>query len=314
MSEQTVRPKGSSRLFLNAFQFHNDQVAALVGLQYSKGTLTKFKSVRKHAQEFIVHQYGKSDIPLRQIDPAFVADFEFWLKSVKRIDHNTTMKYLGACRKIVLRALRSGAITRDPFLGTQLSLQEVHRQALTEVELETIIKVQLPSERLTVTRDIFLFCCYTGLAYADVKKLRNTDIITGVDRRPWICVHRQKTDVPSRIPLLPPALAILERYAYHQEQRRTGKMLPVTSNQKMNAYLKEIADACGMTKRLTVHLARHTFATTVTLSNGVPMETVSKMLGHRNIRTTQQYAKIVDRKVSQDMAAIQSKFGGNNGD
>jgi site-specific recombinase XerD len=303
-------PKVKHRLFLKCFQEHNDQVAALVGLQYMAGTLTKFKPVLRHTQGFIEWKYGRRDISIRRIDHVFVADLDFWLKSAKKIDHNTTMKYLACCRKIILRCMRNGWLTRDPFLGFSLAQHEVQRQALTDGEMEAIIKACLSSERLEQVRDVFLFYCYTGLAYADVKKLRTTDIIKGFDGRPWISVRRQKTETPSRVPLLAPALQILDRYSSHDDIWDNEQMLPVTSNQKMNAYLKEIADQCGITKRMTVHLARHTFATTVALSNGVPMETVSKMLGHRSLRTTQQYAKIVDRKVSQDMEAIHAKFGG----
>jgi site-specific recombinase XerD len=307
------RKRGPSRLFLRAFEAHNDQVKALIGIEYTKATLTKFKTVRAHAQAFIRTQYGKPDLHIRQITPAFVADFEFWLKSARRIDHNTTMKYVACVRKIVLRALRSGWITRDPFLGISLAPHEVHRQALTETELAALIKVVLPTRRLERTRDIFLFCCYTGLAYADVRKLRRTDIFTGVDREPWLSIRRQKTETPARVPLLPAASAILGRYSGYRDARDPDRVLPVASNQKMNDHLREIADLAGISKHMTMHLARHTFATTVTLNNGVPMETVSKMLGHRNLKATQLYAKIVDRKVSQDMAVIRAKFSGDHG-
>ena len=314
MSGRVGRPKNSrQRLFLRCFQMHNDQVAALVGRQYSAGTLTKFRTVWKHAQDYIKERYRRRDIPVRQLDHAFVADFDFWLKSVKKIDHNTTMKYLACCRKVVLRCIRNGWIKRDPFLGFSLAAQEVHRQALTEAEMGAFIKAELPSERLVQVRDIFLFCCYTGLAYADVKRLHITDKVIGVDGRPWINVRRQKTEIPSRVPLLPPALTIMDRYRDHTESNGQGLTFPVKSNQKMNEYLKEIGDHCGLHKRLTFHLARHTFATTITLSNGVPIETVSKMLGHRNLKTTQQYAKVVDLKVSYDMEPVRVKvLGGQN--
>lgn len=311
MSGRAGRPKNSpQRMFLRCFQIHNDQIAALVGRQYTAGTLTKFKTVWKHTQEYIAERYGRRDIPVRLLDHAFVADFDFWLKSVKKIDHNTTMKYLACCRKVVLRCIRNGWIKRDPFLGFSLALQEVHRQALTEAELAAFIKADLRPERLVQVRDIFLFCCYTGLAYADVKRLSATDIVIGVDNRPWISVRRQKTETPSRVPLLPPALTILERYRGQNELNGHELIFPVKSNQKVNEYLKEIAGLCGLHKRLTFHLARHTFATTITLSNGVPIETVSKMLGHRNLKTTQQYAKVVDLKVSDDMERVRTKVKG----
>lgn len=157
-------------------------------------------------------------------------------------------------------------------------------------------------------RDIFIFCCYTGLAYVDVLQLTRSEIATGIDGEKWIYTSRQKTDTSTRIPLLPPALEILERYKDHPQCIHEERLLPVLSNQKMNSYLKEIADQCGITKKMTMHTARHTFATTVTLTNGVPIETVSKMLGHRNLKTTQHYAKILDKKVSEDMGVLRAKF------
>ena len=156
-------------------------------------------------------------------------------------------------------------------------------------------------ERLSQVRDIFLFCCFRGLAYADVKKLRRSEICTGIDWEQWIFTSRQKTETSSRIPLLPVTIAIMKQYSDHPQCCNRNLVLPVLSNQKMNAYLKEIADVCGIRKSLTFHIARHTFATTVTLSNGLPIETVSKMLGHKNLRTTQHYAKILHQKVSNDM-------------
>lgn len=189
-----------------------------------------------------------------------------------------------------------------------MAKREVEGTALTEYELIAIANKQFAVERLAIVRDIFLFSCFSGLAYADVQKLKRTEIFIGVDGNQWITSRRQKTDTTAKIPLLPPALAIMERYHNHIQCRFDDKVLPVLSNQKMNAYLKEIADVCGITKTLTFHIARHTFATTITLSNGVPIETVSKMLGHRNLKTTQHYARILDKKVSEDMNSLQGKF------
>jgi site-specific recombinase XerD len=162
--------------------------------------------------------------------------------------------------------------------------------------------------RLEQVKDIFLFSCFTGLAYSDVKKLSKNDVVIGIDGHKWIKIKRSKTDTRSSIPILPTASDILEKYEQHPEVLDQGKLLPVLSNQKMNAYLKEIADVCAISKNLTFHLARHTFATTVTLSNGVPIESVSKMLGHKSLRTTQHYAKILDRKVSEDMEILRLKM------
>lgn len=179
---------------------------------------------------------------------------------------------------------------------------------LTEDELDRIAKKEFVSERLTQVRDIFLFSCFTGLAYVDVKGLKRSDIVPGVDGEQWIFKNRQKTDTPSRIPLLYTAKSIIEKYKHDPQCLIEGKVMPVPSNQKLNAYLKEIADLCGITKPMTFHTARHTFATTVTLLNGVPMESVSKMLGHTNLRTTQHYAKVLDIKVGEDMRLLKEKL------
>jgi integrase len=179
---------------------------------------------------------------------------------------------------------------------------------LTDKELLLIYSKIFTTERLNYVKDIFLFCCYTGLAYIDVKKLKRAEITTGTDGEWWIFTRRQKTETVSKIPLLPVALKIVEKYANNAECSQHGSVLPVLSNQKMNAYLKEIADVCGISKNLTFHIARHTFATTVTLSNGVPIETVSKMLGHKSLKQTQHYAKILDLKISEDMQLLRDKL------
>jgi site-specific recombinase XerD len=295
-------------LLLEIFQYHNDQVKALVGKEYSKGTLTKFNSVLRHTRAFLQWKYKADDIDIRKLDFEFVTELEFWYKTVRHCDHNTTMKYIACVKKMAIRALRNGWLMRDPFMGFNLALREVEREALTPEELETMAGKNFAMNRLAQVRDIFLFSCYTGLAYADLQKLKRSEISTGIDGGKWIFTRRQKTDTPSRIPLLPMAETILVRYAGHPQCLAKDRVLPILSNQKMNAYLKEIADCCGITKRLTFHIARHTFATTITLSNGVPIETVSKMLGHRNLKTTQHYAKILDRKVSQDMQALKEKL------
>jgi site-specific recombinase XerD len=189
---------------------------------------------------------------------------------------------------------------------------EVERAFLSQDEIETMFNKQFATDRLNLVKDIFLFSCFTGLAYADVKKLKRTNIGLGVDGERWIFINRTKTDTRSNIPLLPISTAIIEKYRNHPQAVNEERVLPILSNQKMNSYLKEIADLCGIHKELTFHIARHTFATTVTLTNGVPIESVSKMLGHKNLHTTQHYAKILDMKVSDDMKVLKEKFGNGN--
>lgn len=221
------------------------------------------------------------------------------------------MKYLTNFRKIINLAVVNEWVDRDPFAKFKGSKQEVKRDFLIEEELDRISQKSFAAQRLNLVKDTFLFCCYTGLAYVDVAKLSASNISTGIDGEQWLFVDRQKTGSSSHVPLLPPALAIIAKYRDHPEAVNKGLLLPVISNQKLNAYLKEIADICGINKHLTFHVARHTFATTVTLTNGIPIESVSSMLGHKSIKTTQIYAKVVQKKVSEDMKILRGKYIAN---
>lgn len=298
----------SKRLILKIFRHHNEQMKELVGREFAPGTLERYRTSFDHTRSFIQWKYGMEDMDIRKLNYEFISEYAFWLKSVRHCSHNTTMKYLSNFKKVVLGCVRNGWLASDPFGGFKMGKREVVRTALTEIELQSLAIKSFATDRLNQVRDIFLFSCYTGLAYADVKKLRRAEITVGIDGEQWLFTQRQKTEAPSRIPLLPMALDIIHRYADHPQCCNQGYVLPVLSNQKMNAYLKEIADVCGIRKNLTFHIARHTFATTVTLSNGVPIETVSKMLGHKSIKQTQHYAKILDIKISEDMQLLKQKF------
>jgi site-specific recombinase XerD len=291
------------RMLIEVFHQHNDQMASLVkaGKDYCAATLIRYNTSRDHTKAFLQWKYGLDDIDIKRLNYEFVSDLEFWLKTERHCAHNTTMKYISNLKKIVNNCLRKGWLLKDPFLGFKMTRQEVEKEALTEQDLKKIELKVFPVDRLNFVKDIFLFSCFTGLAYADVKKLKRNEIEPGIDGSYWILTSRQKTNTKSRIPLLPPALSIIEKYKDYPPCCYSGHVLPVMSNQRMNSYLKEIADLCGIRKNLTFHIARHTFATTITLSNGVPIESVSKMLGHRNLKTTQHYAKVLDRKVSEDM-------------
>ncbi|MBN9380390.1 MAG: site-specific integrase [Chitinophagaceae bacterium] len=303
----TERP----RMLIEIFQQHNDQMAALAGIgkEYSPATLERYNTSRDHVRAFLQWKYKIADIDLKKLNFEFISDFEFWLKTVRKCNHNTTIKYIGNFRKIVNICLRKGWLLKAPFLGFKMTKQEIERDFLTEDELETISSKDFGTERLNHVRDIFIFSCFTGLAYADVQKLKRLEVGRGIDGNYWIFTSRKKTDTRSRIPLLPLAVEIIQKYRDSPICENSGRLLPVLSNQKMNAYLKEIADVCKIHKNLTFHIAWHTFATTVTLSNGVPIESVSKMLGHKNLRTTQHYAKVLDRKVGDDMQILREKFG-----
>jgi site-specific recombinase XerD len=300
--------KDSRKMILEIFADHNKQMEALVGKDFAEGTLERYQTSYDHTKSFIRWQYHTEDMSIRKLDHFFMEQYAFWLKTVRKCNHNTTMKYLANFKKIVLICVKNKWLQADPFGNFKLTKKPVIRDPLMEWELDVMIKRDFENERLNNVKDIFLFSCYTGLAYADVKKLKRLEIMKGVDGELWIFTQRQKTETPCPIPLLPVALQILDKYAGHPKCLNQDRMLPVLSNQKMNAYLKEIADICGIEKVLTFHLARHTFATTITLSNGVPIETVSKMLGHTTIKQTLHYAKIMHSKISMDMAALREKY------
>jgi len=244
----------------------------------------------------------------------FITDFEFYLRNHKPMDHqrpmenNGVMKHLERFRKMVTMAVKMEWLDKDPFEKYQLKFNRVERDFLTEFELAKIEQKEFRIERLKYVRDLFVFSCYTGLAYIDAMNLAPVNISIGIDGENWISTKRQKTDESVRVPILPKAWEMIEKYKTHPRSLQKGTIFPHVSNQKLNSYLKEIADLCGIEKNMTFHLARHTFATTVTLTNGVPIETVSKMLGHSRITTTQVYAKVIERKVSEDMKSLRAKI------
>ncbi|MBP6756588.1 MAG: site-specific integrase, partial [Bacteroidia bacterium] len=268
----------------------------------------RYTTSLKHTIEFMQWKYNRSDIDITKIDHAFVTDYEFWLRSVRNCSNNTAVKYIKNFNKIIKLCLANDWLDKNPFANYKAKVKEVERVYLTEAEIQTIIEKDFKTERLSLVRDIFLFSCFTGLAYIDVKNLTKSHISHGIDGEQWIFTHRQKTESASKIPILPVTQMIIDKYENHAQSINEDKLLPILSNQKMNAYLKEIAAICEINKELTFHIARHTFATTVTLTNGVPIESVSKMLGHKNLRTTQHYAKVLDRKVSEDMKILKDKF------
>jgi site-specific recombinase XerD len=296
------------RMIIPIYQNHNDKIEELIGNGYAYGTLERFKISLKHLQEFILWKYNVSDISINKIDYAFVTEFEFYLRSVKKCNNNTAVKYVRNFRKIIKICLDNDWLDKNPCSRYEGKMKEVERDFLTEEELSRIYNKRFSSERLTLVKDIFIFSCYTGLAYVDVKGLKKDHIGIGIDGEKWIFKNRQKTDTKSKIPVLPIAAEIIKKYENHPRCLNDDTILPILTNQKMNGYLKEVGDLCDISKEITFHMARHTFATSVTLTNGVPIETVSKMLGHKNIQTTQHYAKILDKKVSEDMKILRDKF------
>ena len=291
------------------FQDHNQKMKALLGNEFSPNTLKRYVTTLKHTINFLKWKYNISDIEIKAIDNAFINEFEFYLRSKCNIQNNSAVKYVrNSFGKIIRTCVINGWLDKDPFLNYTSKVREVNRVFLTEDELQILSNKDFKNERLNQVKDIFVFSCYTGLAYIDAANLTPQNIVVGMDGEKWIHTFRQKTNSRTNIPILPPAMAIIEKYEEHTLCKVKNKLLPILSNQKMNAYLKEIAVLCNINKELTFHIARHTFATTVTLSNGIPIETVSKMLGHCNIKQTQHYAKILDKKVSDDMKVLREKY------
>lgn len=291
----------SSKMFLEIFEEHNENMKKLVGRDYSMATLTKYTTCLKALKLFVQFHCKTSDINIRLLDFAFITSLEMYLKTQKGVGHNTAMGYVKKVKKIIHFCIANKWLTSDPFVAFKVSINKTSRTFLSEDEMKRLLSKEFKIQRLAEVRDMFLFSCYTGLAYVDAAQLTKNSIIRGSDGTVWIMIDRTKTGVTANIPLLPQAEKIIFRYEAHPKVIITGKLLPLISNQKVNAYLKEIATICGITKELSHHCARHTFATTVTLSNGVPIETVSKMLGHSSLKSTQHYAKVLDTKVSRDM-------------
>jgi site-specific recombinase XerD len=293
---------------LDVFEYHNKLMEEKIPGEYSPTTLVRFKTTKKHVEDFIKKQYNTDDLFISQLNHEFVTNLEHYFKTVKLCNHNSTIKYIKNLKKIINLAIKNDWLNKDPFINFIGTTKPVKRDYLTADELKALEDKKIPIPRLAQVRDIFVFSCYTGLAYVDSFNLTKDNLVRGIDKERWIFTQREKTSVKSNIPLMPKALEVIEKYKDDPVCIFNNKLLPILSNQKMNAYLKEIATLTGINKNLTFHLARHTFATTVTLTNGVPIESVSEMLGHKSIRTTQIYAKVIDKKVSEDMLTLKSKL------
>jgi site-specific recombinase XerD len=300
------------RTLCKLIDYHNTEMQN----KLAPGTLKNYYTTQRYLECFLKEKYRRVDMALSELHYKFILDFESYLKNhepkyhQKPINNNGIMKHIERLCKMVNLAITLDWLERDPFAKYKLHFEKVERECLSKEELSTIENKQFPVGRLEIVRDLFLFSCYTGLAYIDTISLTAGNLVKGIDGENWLITSRQKTDTDVRMPLLPQAEQLIEKYRNHPKSIFFGTLFPVISNQKMNAYLKEIADVCGITKPVTFHIARHTFATTVTLSNGVPIESVSKMLGHTTIRTTQIYAKVLERKLSEDMQNLKKRLAG----
>ncbi|MBE7175332.1 MAG: site-specific integrase [Mucilaginibacter polytrichastri] len=291
---------------LNLATYHNTRFKETL----AEGTLKNYFTTVRYLKRFLKEKKKLSDIHLSELNYSFIVDFENYLRAhvptdhQKKLTNNGVMKHLERLRKLSALAVRLEWLDREPFARYQLKFKKVDKSFLTTDELAQIESKAISIERLQYIRDLFVFACYTGLAYSDAMSLEPGHIQRGQDGKLWIRTSRQKTNVSVTTPLLPEAQEIMEKYKDHPRSRAFGKIFPPISNQRLNTYLKELADICGIDKHLTFHLARHTFATSVTLANGVPIETVSKMLGHTKIATTQIYARVLEKKISEDMERL----------
>lgn len=297
----------SPKMLLEVFREHNRKYRELMGKDYVAGTVLRYERTARYLEELLQKEYGMNDIPLKEINHEFITKFEHYVKTEKSCAQNAAVKYLKNLKKIIKAALVNKWITDDPFLEIHFKQTRTNRAFLTEEELGILLKKEFTIPRLQTVKDIFVFCALTGLAFTDVQHLRHDHIIKDGNGEYWIRKAREKTDNMCDIPLLDIPRMILEKYKGHPECMKKGVLLPVPSNQRMNSYLKEIADTCGITKPLSTHVARHTFAT-VALANRVSMESVAKMLGHTDIRTTRIYVRILDKTVSEEMKGMKSKF------
>lgn len=290
---------------LALYSEHNQEQKELIGISVALGTYKRHETSMKLFQEFLLFKYKAEDIPVNRVDVEMLKKYQHYLMTVRHNSNNTTVKYLRNLGKVLNLAVTRKLIQTSPLEELKLKIEPVDKGFLNKMELAKLAKKDFDVVRLEQVRDVFLFCCYTGLAYVDVHSLTNDDIVEDGDRL-WIRKARHKTSTMCHIPIIKPARDILNKYASFAAT--TGKLLPVLSNQKMNAYLKEIADIVGIKKDLTTHLARHTFATTVTLANHVSIENVSKMLGHSSIRMTQHYARILDASIESEMLNVEKNY------
>lgn len=297
----------AAKTILQLFKEHNDDCKKLQGIDFSPATVQRYHTCMNHVATYIRQAYHRNNVTLEEIKPEFIRGFELFLKTEKMCEHNTAVKYLKNFKKIIRIALANGYMKNDPFANIRFKLNEVDKPFLTNEEIALVMNKKLHFERLERVRDVFVFGCFTGLAYSDIKALKETDI-EEINHEKWIVVRRKKTNQVCHIPLLKPAEDILIKYSKTLQRHVTKCLLPVPSNQKMNAYLKEIADLCGIEKNIGTHVARHTFATTVTLGNDLPLEVVSKMLGHSSIQMTKRYARVTTELIQKNVNRIRNVY------
>jgi integrase len=291
-------------MLLSLFEGHNNDLKKMIGNGVAKGTFTNFNTSYKHTQKFIKKFYKVEDMNIRSLDLEFIKKLYNWYRTEQGLNHNSALKNIANMKKIVLDCVDNGWLVADPFAKFEMTRDDVDTIYLDKEELQRVVSKEIDNDRLSRVRDLFVFCCFTGLSFIDVKQLKRSELTLAHNSELRIYKNRQKTGTAAVIPLLPLPLLILRKYKDDEACLAKDMLLPVLSNQKYNAYLKEIADTCLVDKELTSKMARNSFATTVTLANNVPMETISKMMGHKSLRQTQHYAKVLAIKVTEDMDVL----------
>ncbi len=288
---------------LGAYDLHNEKTKKLIGVDFNELSWSRYIESRRKVAEFIKHNYNRSDIKLKQLDLKFIKDLEYYWKTEKKLRQATIYRSMQRLKKIIQFSIAENYLQRDPFNLYKNKKHKTKIVYLSTQELKLLENHNFSQKRLQKVKDLFVFCCYTGLAYTEMSNLQANHLVKEFDGNTWIKMTRQKTNELISVPLLPQAKAILDKY------RTEEALLPKISNQKFNSYMKEIAEVLGINKKLTHHIARKTFATTVLLYNDVPMEIVSKLLGHSKMSVTQDsYGEVVQKKVSIQMQKLKSKL------
>lgn len=290
---------------LKTFQEHIEECRSLIGVDYAYSTINRYDNCFKTLATVIKMVFDKDEISYQEFNHELIKKYEAYLKIEKNLANNTVVRYMKVIKKMTNIALANGWLKSDPFAGVKFRQTKTTPVFLTMDEIEMIRTKKFSIKRIELVRDVFIFCCFTGLAFIDVTNLSKDDLIKDSKGKLWIRKTRQKTNVVFNIPLMNIPLEILDKYKDHEVCLEMGVLLPVMSNQKMNSYLKEIGDLCGIDKPLTMHVARHSFATSIALANGVSLSNVSSMLGHTSTRMTEHYAKVLDQSILSDMAQVQ---------
>lgn len=317
VNAETIKNKfygidSDNKTLLQVFTEHNTEARSLIGKGYVDKTVQRFETTARYLSEFIKAEYSLSDIALKELDLAFIRKFDVFLKVKKNCAQNSAITRLKNLKKITRIAFSNDWMQKDPFVTYRFKFDETNPEFLSKEELNTLIQKEFPIQRLEIVRDIFAFCCFTGLAFTDIQQLKPEHLVKDNEGSMWIRKNRQKTKNMCNIPLLNTACQLIEKYKNYPECQKKNIIFPVPSNQRMNSYLKEIADVCGISKKLTTHTARHTCATVVMLANNVSLKNVAKILGHSNTRTTEHYAKVLDSSILRDVKNVDEKFANLN--